>query len=710
MNCTISIPIEPECTQGMTYPYLNNTFSIVVTYPDGKGQKALQTLTSPFADVSITQGIRSMYDIMDDASTQMEASLDRIMGIADDMVDALTSCMNMMIYAMIISVALTIGMTLYGGIGGDYEPGEPRTFSNFDGDRAKEFGEIGADIGKTATSAIEAICETIKAKMEVAMDMEEVKMAQINMHTCLEIVQHQMDTGSCRGQESSCFNDMRGCIREGMSDIKSAMNHAGSTLKKLSKSYDKVFKALDELTGDLGGADFEGNIRVLWGRQTVLENVAGPGNNKVCDRSGRVLTEGENFNCRETFMRFEPYGDLDGCTSAKLMVYSQTKSYPVKVNQEIPYQRVLATGDNMMILFCDDGDGVYETSDDDKISQFTLTLVPDTTDGTEDCQCPNINQQAAAAGGGSSAIIQPKNGAELELNANQPIGGEVPTAVNEVTVSVINPGTGGIEYSNSDIKVDSGIWKTSWTPETEGTKSICMSYYSGDMKKECITVTVKKKVADGGTDTDGGTENPETDTCGQGTVPTGLPASEWSGFRCTEIPLKGWEMDDYKIYEKGQTVEFPAYAAYVLGEVICIRGYCAGDSVCCQEHEVPDDLKDASDTMGGKPYENVGCDLIECCNYFEPGVEYGNCVAEFEHVNSYDAFDICAEYKSEYTACTINNDLLIGLNTAKCCQRVYGQFNCNIASQGSNPIEQIDHCCNTLLTYGWTFYSKVNEC
>jgi hypothetical protein len=232
-----------------------------------------------------------MYDIMEDATTQMEASLDRIMGIADKMVDALTSCMEMMIYAMIISVALTIGMTIWGGTGG-----EENSWKKFNTQRAEEFGKMGKDIGQTATSAIQAICETIKAKMDVAMDMEEVKMAQISMHTCLEIVQHQMDTGSCRGQESSCFNDMRGCIREGMSDIKTAMNHAGNTLKKLSKSYDKVFKALDELTGDLGGGEGD----AIFG----ISCNSGSPNSECCRTKGKraVTTAGAVSDCDSSQM------------------------------------------------------------------------------------------------------------------------------------------------------------------------------------------------------------------------------------------------------------------------------------------------------------------------------------------------------------------------------------------------------------------------
>ncbi|MBW1838584.1 MAG: hypothetical protein JRI49_01515, partial [Deltaproteobacteria bacterium] len=63
LNCSIAIPLKQDCSQGETYPYNGNTFSLVITYPD-RNTKAVQTLTSPFANVVVTQNIRSMHDIM----------------------------------------------------------------------------------------------------------------------------------------------------------------------------------------------------------------------------------------------------------------------------------------------------------------------------------------------------------------------------------------------------------------------------------------------------------------------------------------------------------------------------------------------------------------------------------------------------------------------------------------------------------------------
>jgi len=132
-----------------------------------------------------------------------------------------------------------------------------------------------------------------------------------------------------------------------------------------------------------------------------------------------------------------------------------------------------------------------------------------------------------------------------------------------------------------------------------------------------------------------------------------------------------------------------------------------------RKKKVADGRKDASDTIGGViyPTQDVECDLLECCNYFQLGVEYGECVAEFDGVGALSGLDKCAEYQSEYTVCTINGHIAgLATNIARCCKMVYGQFNCNIASQGSYVSEQIDYCCNTQLMYGWTYYSKVNKC
>ncbi len=569
MNCTISIPPEPECTQGMTYPYANNTFSIVVTYPDGKGRTALQTLTSPFADVSITQGIRTMYDIMEDTSTQMEASLDRIMSIADKMVDAMTQCMEMMIYAMIISVALTIGMTIYGGTGGD----DRSWGENFDSERAKEFGDIGQGLGKTVTEAIDAMCKTIQAKMEIAMDMEEVKMAQISMHACLEIVQHQMDTGSCRGQESSCFNDMRSCIRDGMSDIKSAMRDARRTMDRLEDEYEDVFDALEDMTDS--DIDFKGNFRIYWGRQGSLAHRIREGGN-VCDVSGRKGLTTITTECYETFVQFKTYGQLEDCSSSRLMVYSETVDDSYRVNEAILYSNILEQGDNKLTLFCDEDDDGYKDSSDDKVGSFTITLLEG---DEEDCECDEVKKDEEET---KITIDQPKDGANITVGSSVTVSGTAPTSTTQVDVKIGN--------FVPEVTISNGNWETKekWTPENTGDVNICAKYRdsAGWHPVECNMIDVVPKSEEEEEEEEEPSGPPST-VCGEGNSPIeGLSNEDWVFyFSCQDVPAEGYDWEDYDIVDSASEVSFDDDLTD--HTCTCIRGFCTEEEedyniFCCE--------------------------------------------------------------------------------------------------------------------------------
>jgi hypothetical protein len=208
-------------------------------------------------------------------------------------------------------------------------------------------------------------------------------------------------------------------------------------------------------------------------------------------------------------------------------------------------------------------------------------------------------------------------------------------------------------------------------------------------------------------------------------VPTGLgvTTSYWNGFTCTS-DVKDWKFVfptsiQYRVFSEPE--DFAALANGAIKFKRCLTGYCSGPSttVCCEPEDSGDlfdfKIKDISGpgSMGGMTYptQNVECDLLECCNYFKTGVEYGNCLKEFEDMGALSGLDECGGV-SKYTVCTIDGNVVSIINAVKCCKIVYGVLGCNIASQGDDESEQIDYCCYTQLASGWTYYSdlKVTSC
>ncbi len=119
--------------------------------------------------------------------------------------------------------------------------------------------------------------------------------------------------------------------------------------------------------------------------------------------------------------------------------------------------------------------------------------------------------------------------------------------------------------------------------------------------------------------------------------------------------------------------------------------------------------------MGGEalPSNNVMCDLVECCNYFDIGqLKYGECVAQFQGMGLYDGVvKCCGDYSAMYTACTIGGHVrYMADSMVRCCTA----FNCNVNAGTGGIGEQKDYCCQTTLR--WTCSpalipaSAVNQC
>ena len=106
-NCTMTIPSVYECQKGNTYNYDDNTFSVLLSYDNGGTTESI-TLTDDLPKVTLTQTIKSMYEIMEESRAKMEELVEKSKKDAEDMMDKYKGCMETLTKVMKWIIPITI--------------------------------------------------------------------------------------------------------------------------------------------------------------------------------------------------------------------------------------------------------------------------------------------------------------------------------------------------------------------------------------------------------------------------------------------------------------------------------------------------------------------------------------------------------------------------------------------------------------------------
>ncbi len=274
-QCQIVIPSISECSKGDEWLYENNSLSLFISYTNGMGSRELQSLTSSLPPIRMNQGITSIYDITQDAISAMKSKLADTMQAMNDLLDVMDDCITM----MLVSTMLMLGATLAIGFGGGkMESLKGTTFS----DRVKAMSSATTAV----TTAVNNICEMIMQSYKLMIEMYDVEMEMVQMQMCLDLYQHEMDTGNCDGREESCFSAIQSCINFG--EIKNAMNDMESYFDSMQNDAMEIARAVDdfaETAEETGVFDGTGSARTATLTITQLnrQGSLGPGN-PACDR------------------------------------------------------------------------------------------------------------------------------------------------------------------------------------------------------------------------------------------------------------------------------------------------------------------------------------------------------------------------------------------------------------------------------------------
>jgi hypothetical protein len=318
-NCSIRIPPIDTCTHGVTYNYSDNSISLIISYDNGDRGTVLQTLTAPLPEFFILQSYRSIYEITEDAMNQMNMVLDKIMSLTEETMDIVYQCIKLQIAAFIMNIALTIALGVAGGKSIPEDAPEGTTW-NWEG-----FGQgiqAGSTIGKSFSDIIGAICDAMEKMQQIMIKYQEMQIEKIKMEMCLALMQHAMDSGRCKGQEESCFDQIVSCLGH-LSDMTNLMKDIDGLSDEISKDFAaasgsimKIGEAIEEgpWSEDTEGAKFFFAIQL--GERLKDNDV-------ICEHNGKEQW-GDITRCKETAPNGDGYVSVglskDDCSRARVVL------------------------------------------------------------------------------------------------------------------------------------------------------------------------------------------------------------------------------------------------------------------------------------------------------------------------------------------------------------------------------------------------------
>ncbi len=240
MNCTVRIPAFSGCRSGRTYLYQPNRVSVYLSYLDGT-QTRVSEINASLPAIRIHQQTRTLTEIMEDSSEKLQRELNRVMRLAERLAKKTKDCVKYLELALVFSLASSLagfGMGMSSMIAGNKDLGQA-------------WVKLGADVGRAILGMVQTYCDLITKFYEAQMQISKIYMARIQMEMCIQMQQHMMDTGMCKGREEECIDRVIKCINDGMTDITQAAKDASQAIAEAGKSVEQFSKNLGQISTDL---------------------------------------------------------------------------------------------------------------------------------------------------------------------------------------------------------------------------------------------------------------------------------------------------------------------------------------------------------------------------------------------------------------------------------------------------------------------------
>ena len=262
-----------------------------------------QELSASLPNIVINQRVRTLYDIFDDASKEILKRTNNVKDIVHDLLDFLEDCIDISIVLAIVGISATIGGGIYAGFSQSSLQSVGQTFAG-----------LGSATGSMMSGWTE-FCRLVDTQYELAIKTEEIELELLEMETCLEVVQRQIDLGLCREQEQNCFNEVVECVDFGninreINDIERITQETSDIARSLGDDLEDIGEGIEE--ADFLGPD-RGKFRIIWDSST---------SSNICQyeqryRSGYSYygyggTVTQTQNCQPSELRFEFY-DYERC-------------------------------------------------------------------------------------------------------------------------------------------------------------------------------------------------------------------------------------------------------------------------------------------------------------------------------------------------------------------------------------------------------------
>ena len=261
-NCTMTVSPEFKCEKDKTYTYRDNSFSIFISYMNGDITET-KSLSGKLPNVVVTQTIRSMYEIMQEAEKKMNESLQKVKETAEDMFEEYKKCVDRVKKLAQIMYLVTVASLMFGTIKftglGDKIGGIFK--GKWDGRQFGDFISLVSMAGSSLMQMLTNLCNLIASTYQIDLTVQRIQMDMIKMQMCMEINQHMLDIGQCRGREESCFNALINCVSFG--NVNSWMNALNSIMQQVRQTAQNMGSASNRFWFGYGGS--RGGFGTLFG-------------------------------------------------------------------------------------------------------------------------------------------------------------------------------------------------------------------------------------------------------------------------------------------------------------------------------------------------------------------------------------------------------------------------------------------------------------
>ena len=223
-NCSLTVPSVSLCSQGRTYRYRDNSFSVLISYESGPRSVETMSLTAELPEIITTQGVRTLYDITQEKIKDIKARLQETIKLAKELFNWYKGCMD---FAKVLGYLMLVLTMVAAAVGAADGWGE--AIGNAYG---------AAMMGTTIMDTWINFCSMISRMYEMGIQIQKLEVQMVKMEFCIDFVQHMFDTGKCERNEEMCFSKLAGCIDFGkmerwMSEINSVMHEASADARNM---------------------------------------------------------------------------------------------------------------------------------------------------------------------------------------------------------------------------------------------------------------------------------------------------------------------------------------------------------------------------------------------------------------------------------------------------------------------------------------------